>query len=157
VIAILCGFTTLVINPSSPLWPSRKLETIDTQRDYTGLVSKLETYHAYQLRAETGRGILDPVPAGDEVALLFRHLTPISPIWTPDWKAHRFQFVHHTPPADFVHGTTRWLLVGDNAAGQFPTAHSAYTQLPGWEIVSEKTYLPNIRQGPETWSLYQKQ
>lgn len=154
--AIMTGFAALIVNPSSPLWPSHTLQSIVKKNGMSDVERKLEKYHSYMLRAETGTGILDPIPAGDRVGLLLREFTPVAPLWSQSWQARRLDYVNDVDPEKFATGSWNWLVVGEKASEQFPELMDSYTSLPGWEKVSEHTYLPNINQGYETWTLFRK-
>ncbi|BCX48294.1 PMT family glycosyltransferase 4-amino-4-deoxy-L-arabinose transferase [Haloferula helveola] len=155
-VAILTGFATLVVNPSAPLWPARDFRARAESAGSEALVSKLDKYLSYQERARTGRGILSPVPGGEPVAILVRPVTPILALWQPDWRSHQIDYVNHLPVEDFLKSDRNWLVVAANAEQSHPSAFALYSSLPGWSVVSEQTYLPNIRQGGETWRLYRR-
>lgn len=154
--AILTGTAALTLNPSSPLWPSGTTASIAKSRNITSLIQALDHYHGYQKRALTGTAILDPVPHGETVGVLVRRITPITSLWQPDWRAHRIEFINHLTPADFTQSDTRWLIVADNAAEFLPEQTAQYQSLPGWEKIQTHTYLPNLSQGHESWTLYRK-
>lgn len=156
IIAVLTGIAATVLNPASPLWPSHTVQSIAEKRGVKSLVSTLEHYHSYQDRARTGAGILDPVPTGNTVGALIRRITPISTLWQPDWTAHRIEFVNAIDPDTFATGPVRWLIVADNAAEFLPDETARYSRLPGWKQVHQATYLPNLSQGPVTWTLYHR-
>lgn len=155
-LAIASGMAAMALNPSAPLWPSHTLASIAKERGMKSLTARFETYHAYQKRALTGFDILDPVPHGETVSLLLRQITPVSPLWHPDWQARRIEYVNHIDPDSFAAGQSRWLVVGNNAAEFQPDETIRYSSLPGWSAVHSRTYLPNLSQGPETWTLYRK-
>lgn len=155
-IGILSGFSALLLNPSSPAWPSRKIQAIAETSGKTGLAEKLGRYHAYQERALTGIGFLDPVPTGEKVAILVRGYTPIVGLWSPDWKKHTIHFIHETPPEAFRRSDHNWLVIADNAAEQFPEPTEQYRALEGWREVSGKQFRPLLSRDPETWTLYQR-
>ena len=153
-LAIGTGLAAMVLNPSSPLWPARTLQSFAEKKEIHSLSSQVESYLAYQQRAQTGAGILDPAPFGETVAVLIRPVTPISPLWPPDWRAHRIEYVNHLEPEEFSETQIRWLLVADNAEDYLPENTSRYANLPGWSQVHQISYLPNLKQGHETWTLY---
>ncbi len=150
------GFVAMILNPSCPAWPSRMVERMAGEAGKTGAAEKLERYHAYQERAATGKGFLDPVPPGEPVAVLVRGFTPLTGLWTPDWRRHRIDFVHEIPAGEFAAGEHDWLLIGDNAVETFPGQVEEYRGLDGWEIVREDAYLTTLSQGPERWVLYRR-
>lgn len=154
--AILAGFTAMILNPSSPAWSSRLIEKTANESRKTGVADKLSQYHAYQLRAETGVGFLDPVPRDETIAILVRGFTPIAGLWTPDWKKHHIEFVHQIPPETFQTSHHTWLLIADNASEQFPEITESYRQLEGWQEVSKKPFRPLLSRDPETWTLYKR-
>ncbi|MEI6819904.1 MAG: hypothetical protein WCL19_09930 [Verrucomicrobiota bacterium] len=155
-LAILTGLTTLIFNPSHPLWPSRSLESQASRHGWNKLCGNLKTYNSYRLRADTGKGILDAVPSGEPVAALFRSVTPLANLWVPDWRKHKIEFIQNRDPQKLNQGAFRWLVMGDKAIEQFPEMVSMITSSPDWEKVTQRTYLPNIQQGTETWTLYCK-
>ena len=154
--AIITGAAAMTLNPAAPLWPSKTAQSIAKARGASGLVNTLKTYHSYQKRAQTGIGILDPVPHGETVGVLVRRITPVSTLWQPDWRARRIEFVNHIDPDTFATGTTRWLIVADNAAEFLPQQTARYKNLPGWQPIHQATYLPTLTQGPEAWTLFRK-
>lgn len=154
--ACLTGLFMLVINPSAPLWPAVTMGRLANKNGMPYMAKQIDEYLAYQERASTGVGILDPVPHGQTVAVLIRQVTPVSPLWQPDWRRHRISFVNDIPPAEFSTGTHQWLLIAENVKEFQPEAFDAYSNLPLWEKISEREYLPTLRQGPEMWTLYRK-
>jgi hypothetical protein len=154
--AVLIGCAAMVLNPSAPLWPSQATQSFAEKRKISGLVSSLQTYNGYKRRAATGIGILTPVPPGETVGILLRRVTPASTLWQPDWTRNRIEFLHHIDPDTFANGSVRWLVVADNAAEFLPEVTARYSQLPGWQSIRKIEYLSNMRQGPETWTLYRK-
>ena len=154
--AILTGAAALVLNPAAPLWPSKTIQSIAETRGAAGPAAALASYNAYQKRAATGTGILDPVPGGETVGVLVRRITPVSTLWQPDWRARRIEFVNHIDPETFATGPVRWLVVADNAAEFLPDETARYKNLPGWEKVRHHTYHPTLAQGPETWTLHHR-
>lgn len=154
--AILGGLATLLLNPSAPLWPSRMLENYVRDHGKTGLADKLEAYHSYQRRALVAAGVLDPVPRGEPIAILIRASTPVAGLWKPDWRKHRIDYVNFVKPSEFTAGPHQWLLIAGKVVEYQPDAFKAYSNLPGWERVSEHEYLPTLKQGPETWTLYRR-
>jgi len=156
ILAILAGGASLILNPSSPAWPSRSLEKYAVSSGKTGLAEKLGRYHAYQERAQTGVGFLAPVPAGQPVAALVRSFTPIVGLFTPDWRRNRIDFVQNIEARKFNRGSHRWLLIGDNSGEFYPEQEQAYRRLPGWKIISEKEFRPTLSQGVEKWTLYKR-
>jgi len=156
-LACIAGALAMILNPSAPLWPSRQMENFAKKHSQPAIVAKLEKYHAYQERAQTGLHILDPVPAGSHVAVLMRGVTPASNLWAPDWKARSIEYVHEVDAASFARSSYDWLLIGANAAEQFPELHRDYQLLASsWDPVKSATYLHTIRQGPEDWTLYRR-
>lgn len=154
--AALAGLLSMLLNPSSPAWPSRSLQAYASASGKTGLAEKLERYHAYQERAQTGVGFLAPVPQGEPVAALVRGFTPVVGLWTPDWRCHRIDFVHALDPGKFQESSHRWLLIGDRAIESVPGQVAAYRSLPGWRIISDKEFRPVLSQAPEKWTLYER-
>lgn len=150
------GMTMIVINPSAPLWPAASVQEIAGKNGFHDLENQISKYRSYQSRAYTGVGILDPVPAGDPVAILIRQVTPVVNLWRPDWKAHQIEYVHTVDPAEFQKTAFDWLVVSENSKEMFPEAYKSYTNLPGWEQVKQMTYLSTIREGPENWTLYHR-
>ncbi len=155
-IAVGSGFLAMVMNPSSPAWPSRTMEDFSKNSGKTGWVEKLDRYHSYQERANTGSGFLDPVPRGETVGVLLRGLTPTVRLWTPDWRRHRIAFVHHLPVEEFQARGDEWLIIGENASEMFPEQVATYRTLRGWKVVREESFLPTLSGGPERWTLYQR-
>jgi hypothetical protein len=155
-IAVGSGFLAMVLNPSSPAWPSRTMEDFLKSSEKTGWVEKLDRYHSYQERANTGSGFLDPVPKGETVAVLLRGLTPTVGLWTPDWRDHRIAFVHHLLVGEFQARGGEWLMIGENASEMFPEQVASYQKLLGWKVVREESFLPTLSGGPERWTLYQR-
>ena len=156
IFAVLVGFAALALNASSPLWPSQTVQSIAEKRKISGLVSALKTYNAYKERAQTGVGILDSIPPGETVGVLVRRITPVTTLWQPDWRARRIEFINHIDPDTFNQSPVRWLVVAENAAEFLPEETARYSQLPGWQRIREIEYLSNLRQGPETWTLYRR-
>ncbi len=154
--AFMVGLATRMLNPSGPLWPAVQVQNAARKLGKPGLADQIENYLSYQKRAYTGIGILEPVPHGKPVGILIRQVTPVANLWRPDWRSHRIDYVHEADPAEFVKGKDEWLVVAGNAKEMFPDAYQAYTNLPGWERVKQMTYLPTLRQGPETWTLYHR-
>jgi hypothetical protein len=155
-LATLTGLAALILNPSHPLWPSRPLELQASRHGWDRLRDNLINYNSYRQRADTGKGILDAVPSGEPVAALFRSVTPLINLWTPDWRKHRIEFTQNQDLQKLNQGPFQWLVVGDKAIEEFPEMVSMITSSPHWEKVTQRTYLPNIQQGPETWTLYCK-
>ncbi|MGJ8642763.1 MAG: hypothetical protein ACSHX9_05090 [Luteolibacter sp.] len=156
IIAMLVGAFSLVLNPSSPAWPSRTLESYAKESGKTGIADKLGRYHAYQERAQTGIGILAPVQKGDSVAVLMRTGIPTVGLWSPSWQQHQIEFIHNLDIEKFITSNHRWLLIGDSSKEYLPKQFETYGSLPGWKVVSEKQYLPTLTQGSDKWTLYRR-
>jgi hypothetical protein len=156
VTGILAGFAAIILNPSSPVWPSGKAEAFAVKSGKAGVAEKLARYNTYRERAATGVHFLDPVPSGERVAILVRGFTPIVGLWTPDWKKHRIEFTHDTPAEEFQASDRNWLLIADNAGEQFPGIIRQYRELDGWSEVSRRQYRPLLSRPPETWTLYHR-
>jgi len=152
----LLGLASMALNPDCPLWPSKTIEVICKNRNISSFSSKLTSYNNYRKRADTGLGILDQIPTGENVGVLVRQVTPIIHLWTPDWKAHCISFIHLMKPEEVQAGDFKWLLIADKAREQFPDYYNSLINMPGWKIIKQKEYLPNVKQGPETWTLYHK-
>ncbi len=155
-VALLSGLFCSVINPSHPLWPCDYLESQASSRGWDRLATSLKTYNAYRERADTGKGILEKVPAGETVGAIFRSITPLTRLWYPDWQKNRIEFIHNQDIKKFTRGPVQWLVIGGKSAEQFPELVSEVSSSPDWEIITQKDYLPNIQQGIETWTLYHK-
>lgn len=155
-IPILTGLAAAIVNPSAPLWPSHWAEKIAKEKGPSGLHGKLVNYNLYQQRAYTGADLLEDVPEGKTVGILLRRITPVSPLWQPDWRRNRINYVNQIEPGEFLESDTEWLVIGEKAADFQPEAVEAYSSLQGWELVREQSYRPNLKQGPEKWSLYRK-
>lgn len=156
IVPILVGAFSLVMNPSSPAWPSQTLERYATESGKTAIVDKLKRYHSYQERAQTGISILAPVQKGDSVAVLMRTGIPTAGLWIPAWRQHQIEFIHNLDVEKFKTGTHRWLLIGDSSKEYLPKQFETYRSLTGWDAVSEKHYLPTLTQGPDKWTLYRR-
>ena len=155
-LAIASGAIAMILNPSSPAWPSDQLEAYAIHSGKPGIAEKLHRYNAYRERSDVGGGILDIVPEGEAVGLLLRGGTPQVGIWLPDWRRHRLFFVHGIEVDDFQSQTHRWLLIGDNAKEFFPKQSRAYASMAGWEVAARKSFRPTLSQAPENWILYRK-
>lgn len=155
-ISCALGIISIIINPSAPLWPAEWVQKLAAQSGNHSLEDQIAKYRSYQTRAYTGVGILDPVPDGASVAILIRQVTPVVNLWRPDWKKHQIEYVHAIPSEDFLKSEFNWLVVSENSAEMFPEAYKAYSSLPGWEPVKQSIYLPTIREGPETWTLFHR-
>lgn len=155
-LAIATGVATMATNPSSPLWPSHRLQNLVAEQGKTGLAAKLKQYNDYRERSQTGVGILSEVPEGETVGLLIRQVTPVAPLWYGNWSRNRLEYAHSTPPDEFQESGTRWLLVGENVDEQFPEIVDRFTRLPGWKPVASRSYRPYLSQGPETWTLFER-
>ena len=154
-IATATGLAATILNPSSPLWPSKTLEPQAAKYGGNGVAAKFKAYNDYQARADTGLDILDSVPAGESVNAIFRSFTPLYGLWVPNWKKHRIKFIHHEDPDKFTQSDARWLLIGEKAVEEFPNAN-LFGNPASWQVVAQKDYLPNIKQGIETWTLYRR-
>jgi hypothetical protein len=154
--AALTGLLVMIINPSHPLWPCDMAEA-QVRKFSPGLAEKIGNYNLYRKRADTGVGILANVPYGEPVCVLVRQITPIKNLWSPDWRAHRIRFVHHMDAVDFDQSSYKWLLIADKVKEQFPDVSEDYQQLTqDWSVSKQMTYYPNIKQGPEIWTLYRR-
>lgn len=156
ILVIAAGMGSLIINPSAPLWPAKLLQSKLEKSGKKRIAVQVDQYLSYQGRALTGEGILDQVPEGKAVGVLIRPVTPVAALWQPDWRSHRIWYVDQTNPRDFAEGECEWLLLAGFAAEAFPELAEQYQNLPGWEIVTEREYLPNISQGYDTWTLYHR-
>ena len=152
----LLGLLSMALNPACPLWPSNTIEEVCKNQNISTFSQKLNSYNNYRKRADTGLGMLDQIPNGDNVGVLVRQVTPIINLWMPDWKAHRISFIHLMKPEEVKAGDFEWLLIADKAREQFPDYYNSLINMPGWKIIKQKDYLSNIKQGPETWTLYHK-
>ena len=155
-IVIVSGVICMILNPSAPLWPVERVKNLVEDKKMPSVVSALEKYQEYRLRADTGRGILDEVPNGEEVGVMLRTVTPVVALWQPDWRKNRIFYINNIPPEQFATGTTNWMLVAGKSVEYHPTAYRDYTSLPGWEIVKTEEYLSTIAQGADTWNLYKR-
>jgi len=154
--AIVTGLVTLIVNPSSPLWPSQALEAHAATRGWNPIAAGLRTYNSYRERAETGKGILDPVPAGETVGAFFRSVTPLINLWQPDWRRHPIDLISGQELDAFLRSSTQWLVVGGKSIEEFPDAANRISTSSDWVPVLRRDYLPNIQQGIETWTLYHR-
>lgn len=156
-LAVLAGGTCVILNPSHPLWPCNVAEATARANGFTWVAKGLESYNLYRQRADTGKGILADIPEKNTVGVLFRQITPINNLWSPDWQAHRIEFIHNQLPAQFEQSAVNWLLIGDKAQEQFPEAFKEYQHLAdSWEMVRTISYQPTLKQGPESWTLYHR-
>lgn len=152
----LCGLASLILNPSAPLWPAQSIHQLAQTQTRPKLAKQLDQYLSYQKRAAVGAGILEPVPQGSGVGILIRQVTPVHQLWQPQWQSHPIQYLHETAPSSFLSGDLEWLLIADKFQEFYPGEFDAYRSLPGLELVHTGTYLPNLKQGPETWRLYRR-
>ena len=157
VLVVLAGGTSIILNPSHPLWPCDIAEATARAKGLTLVTGKLESYNLFRQRADTGKGILADIPEKDTVGVLLRQITPITNLWRPDWRAHRIEFIHDQRPEEFEQSAVNWLIIGNKAEEQFPEAFKQYQHLAGsWEKVRTLTYRPTLQQGPESWTLYHR-
>jgi hypothetical protein len=154
--AVAAGIAAMILNPSCPAWPSRRIEETARNAGKTGLAGMLGRYHAYQERALTGTGMLEPVPAGATVAVLARGFTPLVALWTPDWRRNRIEFIQRLSARDFESRNYQWLIVAANSRETYPERAEYYSNLGGWEVELAKDFLPTLSGGPERWTLYRK-
>jgi hypothetical protein len=154
---VLTGCTSIVLNPSHPLWPCNIAEAMARTNRMTRVTEKIESYNLYRKRALTGKGILTEIPENDTVGVLLRQITPISNLWHPHWQAHRIEFIHNQRPDQFQQSQVNWLLIGEKSEEQFPDIFKQYQDLANsWEKVRTIAYRPTFQQGPESWTLYHR-
>lgn len=152
----LLGLLSMALNPSCPLWPSDTIEQAFKDRNITQLSAEVAKYNNYRKRSNTGAGILDEVPKGEPIGVLIRQVTPMINLWTPDWRDHRIIFVHEMKPEEIQAADFEWLVVTQKSKEDYPQLFESFTNSPIWKKSKETKYLPNITQGAETWSIYQK-
>lgn len=157
ILVVIAGGTSIILNPSHPLWPCDVAEATARAKGMTQVTEKLESYNLYSKRADTGKGILAGIPEKDTVAVLLRQITPMTNLWRPDWQAHRIEFIHNQRPEQFEQSHVNWLLIGENAEEQFSETFKQYQHLAdSWEKVRTIAYRPTLQQGPESWTLYHR-
>ena len=156
IICTLIGIMSMALNPACPLWPSMTIEQACKDRKLATFASELSKYNNYRKRADTGSGILDEIPKGEPVGALIRQVTPMTNLWTPDWKAHHIKFVHKMKAEEIADSDMEWLIVTEKSKEDYPQLYETLVKSPHWRISKETKYLPNLKQGAETWILYHK-
>jgi hypothetical protein len=152
----LLGLASMALNPACPLWPSMTIEQALKDQKTAPFASELSKYNNYRKRADTGFGMLDEVPQGEPVGTLIRQVTPMVNLWTPDWRSHHINFVHRMKPEEIEASDIEWLIIAGKSQEDYPQLYESIKKSPHWKISKETLYLPNVKQGPETWTLYHK-
>jgi hypothetical protein len=155
-LALGLAILAVAFNPARPLWPARAIGEILAQRGNSSLVQLLDSYLAFQERAEAGRSLADRVPDGEPffVALVSED-RPLLPILTSRHGPGAVRLLRSKATvAELLELGPRYVLVCDAQGQDYAELAEFLASGKLYRVLASAEYVSKIRRGNETWTLY---